>query len=200
MKTARFSDLVKQCGRPEPYPLFIEPAKDRTLQAALAAERVLTVHQETVGTSSDFATVGITEERPGMLLIFPSSLKEFRDRRVIGIKYELLADAEQSADQEPKPMRAAAKPKLKEEPRPAPPREKKLLKFPQQTQEPPTPPRAKPEKELTKAPPPPPQAAQREEQVPAIRKQLRQALKLLEQGKAVAAYQLLEKLDGSLEK
>ena len=198
MKTARFSDLVKQCGRPEPYPLFIEPAKDRTLQAALAAERVLTVHQETVGTSSDFATVGLTEERPGMLLIFPRSLKEFRERRVIGIKYELLADAEQSAHQEPEPMRAAAKPKLKEEPRPAPSREKKLLRFPQQTQEP-NPPPAKPEKEFAKAPPPPP-AVQRDQRIPPIRKQLRQALKLLEQGKAVAAYQLLEKLYGSLEK
>ncbi|HEX8312822.1 MAG TPA: hypothetical protein VF614_15980 [Chthoniobacteraceae bacterium] len=201
MKTARFSDLVKQCGHPEPYPLFIEPAKDRMLQSALAADRVLTIHQETVGTSSDFGMVGLTEERPSMVLVFPHSLKEFRDRRVIGIKYELLAESEEAAAEEPEQKPAIKRSKAKEEPRSTPSPERKLLEFPKQTSEPPSRPSAKPQQERRQAPPPsPPPQARSDERMPAIRKQLRQALKLLEQGKTVAAYQLIEKLDSSLEK
>src|SRR5436190_23939321 len=58
MKTARFTEVVQAAGKPEPYALWIDPKKDRTFQSALKQHRVLSVHQETVGTKADSGQVG----------------------------------------------------------------------------------------------------------------------------------------------
>ncbi|MEO7934338.1 MAG: hypothetical protein ABIT76_14380 [Chthoniobacterales bacterium] len=67
MKTVRFSKIVESCGQPEPYLVLMDPAKDKTLQAAVKAQRVLTVFQETVGNKADRGEVGF---QPGPLRQF----------------------------------------------------------------------------------------------------------------------------------
>jgi hypothetical protein len=49
MKTARFAAVVEAAGRPDTHLLLVSPEKDKALQAAIKTHRVLTVHQELVG-------------------------------------------------------------------------------------------------------------------------------------------------------
>ena len=65
--------------------------RDPVFQKALKNHRVLSVHQELVGTKKDHGLVGFSEGPHAQYLIFPKSLRRFADRRVIGIDYELLA-------------------------------------------------------------------------------------------------------------
>ena len=53
VKTVRFSKVVKKSGAPRTYLVLVDPGKDRTLQAAVNAQRVMTVAQETVATKTD---------------------------------------------------------------------------------------------------------------------------------------------------
>ena len=62
MKTARFATVVAKAGRPEVYLALMDPAKDRVLQAALKANRVMTVSQETVGHKTDRGQIGFKDE------------------------------------------------------------------------------------------------------------------------------------------
>lgn len=94
MKTARFADVVARCGAPEPYQLWMPAAKDPVFQKAVKAQRVLTVHQENVGTKKDYATVGFHEEPLAQFLVFPKSLRAFAGRRIIGINYDLLTPSQ----------------------------------------------------------------------------------------------------------
>lgn len=91
VKTVRFTELVRACGQPEPYTAWADPLHDLVFQKAVRETRVLTVHQETAGTRSDYGSIGYTRDRHGSLLIFPKSLHGWRDRRVVGVKYDLLA-------------------------------------------------------------------------------------------------------------
>jgi hypothetical protein len=71
-KTARFTKSVEKCGKPEVHLVLIDPAKDRTLHAAVKGHRVMTIWQEAVGTKADRGKVGF-EPGPGrQFLIFPS--------------------------------------------------------------------------------------------------------------------------------
>jgi hypothetical protein len=88
MKTVRFSEVVKSSGKPDTHLLLIAPAKDKTLQAAIKSNRVMTVYQESG--SSDYGTIGFVEGSSRQFLVFPQTLKPFADKRVIGIKYDLL--------------------------------------------------------------------------------------------------------------
>lgn len=115
MKTVRFAELVAKAGAPEAHQMWVPPAKDAAFQRALKAHRVLTVHQENVGTKKDYGVVGFHEEPHAQFLVFPKSLREFEGRRVVGVKYELLA-----ADSRPASSRQAAS--TTENPEPAPPR------------------------------------------------------------------------------
>jgi hypothetical protein len=90
MKTVRFSEVVKSSGKPDTHLLLIAPAKDKTLQAAIKSNRVMTVYQESGSTKSDYGTIGFAEGSSRQFLVFPQTLKPFADRRVIGIKYDLL--------------------------------------------------------------------------------------------------------------
>ncbi len=90
MKTVRFSEVVNSSGKPDTHLLLIAPAKDKTLQAAIKSNRIMTVYQGSGSTKSDYGTIGFVEGSSRQFLVFPQTLKSFADRRVIGIKYDLL--------------------------------------------------------------------------------------------------------------
>jgi hypothetical protein len=91
MKTARFTTIVQSAGSPTVHPLWLDPGQDKALQKALKEQRVLTVHQDVRGTRKDFGTVGLVQEPEAQFLVFPKSLRRFAGQRVVGIDYELLA-------------------------------------------------------------------------------------------------------------
>ena len=92
-KTARFTDVVKTCGKPEPVYLWTRPQEDRQFMAAVKQNRVMTIKQETVGTTRDFGLVGFIEEKNASYFVFPRPLDAFQDPRIVGIKYELVKAA-----------------------------------------------------------------------------------------------------------
>jgi hypothetical protein len=112
--------VVKKAGAPETYLLWLPPKQDSVFQRAVREDRILTVHQENVGTKKDYGMVGFREEPNAQFLVFPKSLKTFADRRIIGINYDLLAKDSRagapSAKERPKAAEKAAK---KEELKPA---------------------------------------------------------------------------------
>jgi hypothetical protein len=91
VSTVRFAKVIEACGKPDIHLLLIDPAKDKTLQAAIKADRVMTLYQESSGT--DHGVVGFEQGRSRQFLVFPKALKPFVGQRIVGIKYELLADA-----------------------------------------------------------------------------------------------------------
>ena len=91
MKTARFAELVKKAGAPDSYLLWVPSKADKVFQRAVKEHRILTIHQENVGTKKDYGVVGFHEEPNAQYLVFPKSLKTFVDRRIVGINYDLLA-------------------------------------------------------------------------------------------------------------
>ena len=90
-KTLRFSDLVKMFGRPEAVTLWQDPQADKPFMRAVQQNRVLTVKQPNVGTQKDYGIVGFRSEPSASFLIFPKSLAAAPGTKVVGIKYELLA-------------------------------------------------------------------------------------------------------------
>lgn len=89
-QTARFTLVVKDCGRPEPVTLWGNPRKDKRLQTAVDENRILTVKQETVGTRKDFGVVGFHREAKAAYFVFPKPLDKYEDRKIVGIDYALL--------------------------------------------------------------------------------------------------------------
>ena len=84
-KTIRFSQIVEECGQPNVYTLWEKPAADRRFQAQLKNNRVMTVQKSESGT--DFAIIGFKERKDARYLVFPKSLKQFAEKRVIGIDW-----------------------------------------------------------------------------------------------------------------
>jgi hypothetical protein len=84
-KTIRFSHIVEESGQPNVYTLWEKPAADRRLQAQLKNNRVMTVQKSESGT--DFGIIGFKERKGARYLVFPKSLKQFADKRVIGIDW-----------------------------------------------------------------------------------------------------------------
>jgi hypothetical protein len=84
-KTARFSQIVEECGQPNVYTLWQKPAADRGFQAQLKNNRVMTLQRSESGT--DFGIIGFKERKGARYLVFPRSLKRFADKRVIGIDW-----------------------------------------------------------------------------------------------------------------
>jgi hypothetical protein len=89
-KTARFSQIVEKCGQPNVYILWQKPAADRHFQTQLKNDRVMTVQKSESGT--DFGIIGFKERKEARYLLFPKSLKQFADRRVIGIDWTLVRE------------------------------------------------------------------------------------------------------------
>ena len=182
--TVRFSKLVELAGKPSNHLLWSDPAKDQVLQSAIRAHRVLTVRQRPVDAKADYGTVGFEKGVPAQILIFPKSINQFADKRVIGVKYELLewpnVSEKQSAttipvtrsakksQKESRPPVVAAEPANSEESATG-----RLVKFPE------------PEAE---------EEAQADPMVEDLKNKVRQAMKLLEEGKQVAAFNLLKQV------
>ena len=90
VKTARFTQVVAAAGEPKVHLLLMDPKQDREIQSALKANRILTIHQQNVGTKKDVGTVGYEQDGPVQVLVFPKSLKQFSGAKIVGINYALL--------------------------------------------------------------------------------------------------------------
>lgn len=213
MDTVRFAKIVESCGKPDTHLLLMDPGKDKALQAAIKSHRVMTVHQESGSTKTDYGTVGFEEGTSRQFLLFPKTLKPFADKRVIGIKYDLLesvavpekdhtptpvagqapeqtgAKAHKEIDNEPPktiddqaskviPKSEARKKKApagvegRERQEKAPP--DKLLEFP------------KPESSQ--------EVSDHSDELEELKRRVREAMDALEQGKQVAAFNLLKRI------
>jgi hypothetical protein len=84
-KTIRFSHIVEESGQPNVYTLWEKPAADRRFQAQLKNNRMMTVQKS--GRGTDFGIIGFKERKGARYLVFPKSLKQFADKRVIGIDW-----------------------------------------------------------------------------------------------------------------
>lgn len=154
----------------------------------------MTIHQQNVGTKKDHGTVGFSEESHAQYLIFPRSLRTFSDRKIIGVNYDLLAKdsrpvaASRESGRPKRRTTAAVKPKKR-----AANDDEKVVAFAPEP-EPETNP-APAETKVAKATAPSLRAE--EKRAAAADKRLlavmRQAMKDLDAGKAVAAYKRLEK-------
>lgn len=92
--TVRFTKIVEAVGKPEVVSLWTNPERDKNFMTAVRQNRVMSVKQETVGSAKDFGVVGFLREKNVSYLVFPKSLKEFEDRRVVGINYDLIGTPE----------------------------------------------------------------------------------------------------------
>ena len=90
IKTARFSQIIEKCGKPQVYTLWQKPAADRRLQAEVKKNRVMTILKSESGT--DFGIAGFKESREARYLIFPKSPKRFAEKRIIGIDWALVRE------------------------------------------------------------------------------------------------------------
>jgi len=90
IKTARFSQIIESCGKPQVYTLWQKPSADRQLQAQIKKTRVMTILKRESGT--DFGIVGFKESKEARHLIFPKSLKRFSEKRIIGIDWALVGE------------------------------------------------------------------------------------------------------------
>jgi hypothetical protein len=88
-KKVRFSQVTEKCGKPGVYTLWQKPSADRHLQAQLKNNRVMTILNTESGT--DFGIAGFKEKKGATYLVFPKSLKQFADQRVVGIDWTLIS-------------------------------------------------------------------------------------------------------------
>lgn len=169
-KTARFTTVVEKAGKPKVHLALLDPKKDRALQRAIKAHRVMMVHQETVGTARDFGTIGFDRKVAGQILIFPMSLEDFADSRIVGVNFDLV-------DQERETKAEAERRRKKTE-----------------RAKPKTPVRApKPSREDPEEVAHPPEPEQNEE-VAELKRGIERAVAMLEEGRQVPAFNLLQKL------
>jgi hypothetical protein len=207
MDTVRFAKVIESCGKPDTHLLLIDPAKDKILQAAIKSHRVMTVYQGSGSTKTDYGTIGFEEGGSRQFLLFPKSLKPFADKRVIGIKYDLLDSAPDLKEDRPskpvadRPAKAATVKTADRMPDKAPkvtpkPQAKKKETAPRvaaQKAEPVE--KALPDK-LVQFPKPgtTPKVPDRSDELEQLKRQVREAMDLLEQGKQVAAFNLLKRI------
>jgi hypothetical protein len=105
-KHFRFSELIKQSGRPETMTLWSKPANNPGLQQAIRQNRILTIIQKPTSKGKDFALVGFHEEKFASYLIFPKRLPKMdADAVVIGIRYDLIENKGPALGLETRPRR-----------------------------------------------------------------------------------------------
>jgi hypothetical protein len=183
MSTIRFSKIVEVAGKPIVHVLWVNPEKDPILKKAIEAERVMTVRQGLPNGKADYGTVGFEKGVSGQILIFPESLKRFADKQVTGVKYDLfewptipksqqvrkVVPPKRSAKGKPNQTQAhaAAEPAVVAEPAAT------VIKFPD------------PEGD---------DASETNAEVEELKKQVRLAIRALEEGKQVAAFKLLSRI------
>ena len=201
MQTARFAKVVAEAGKPVQHLRLVPLPKDTVLQKAERANRVLTIHQQTVGTKTDYGTVGLADDTSAQVLIFPHSLRSFEGKRIIGIDYSLFSEAPALAPPKPKEQtprhkaakpakrQSAAKPAKAEKPEPVAKGRAVTTAKPKAVAKPPPSNvvdfHSRSAKNANHEPPDLPDA---------VRDQIRKAMAELEQGKHVAAYRLLSQI------
>ncbi len=84
-KTARFSKVIENSGKPQVYTLWQKPSADHYFQAQMKKNHVMTILKSESGT--DFGIVGLKKSTEARYLIFPKSLKAFAGNRIIGIDW-----------------------------------------------------------------------------------------------------------------
>jgi hypothetical protein len=89
-KTARFSKVVENSGKPQVYTLWQKPSADRHFQAQIKKNRVMTILKSESGT--DFGIVGLKKSAEARYLIFPKSLKRFAEKRIIRVDWALVRE------------------------------------------------------------------------------------------------------------
>ncbi|HEY4814428.1 MAG TPA: hypothetical protein VIH58_07100 [Chthoniobacterales bacterium] len=206
MSTVRFSKVLEACGKPDIHLLLIDPAKDKTLQAAIKSDRVMTLYQQSGGT--DHGVVGFEQGRSRQFLVFPKPLKAFLDQRIVGIKYELLEDAvvpkKETAKQETvkppdEPRSDQTKPADQKIPalvpkagpgKPQATAPAKEAKLDQESH------KADSEDKVVKFQHPEPEKPRAVEgdEIKELKRQVRAAMDALEQGKQVVAFNLLKRI------
>jgi len=87
-KLVHFSTLVAECGRPVPYTLWTDPAKDKRFMTAVRRNRVMTV--ENLDGRKDLGIIGFVKEKNASYFVFQKSLNRFSGLEVNAIKYELV--------------------------------------------------------------------------------------------------------------
>jgi hypothetical protein len=92
-KQARFASVVEACGRPQVAVLWSRPQKDKAFMVAVRQVRVMTITQEQSGARKDFGHVGLIREKNASYFVFPKPLTRFRNRRIVGINYDLVKDS-----------------------------------------------------------------------------------------------------------
>ena len=90
MKSVRFSRVVEASGAPDEHLVLTDPSRDKTLQAAVKACRLMTVFRGARGSKAHHGEVGFKVGPIRQYLLFPKSLHRFEGRKVVGINYELL--------------------------------------------------------------------------------------------------------------
>lgn len=227
-KTVRFTQVVERSGEPQVHTLWLPPNKDPELQRAQKANRVMTIEPGSAGGKTDVGTIGFEtgSGKPAQFLIFPKSLKSFEGARVVGIKFDLVAQPKLAAvdplqhakstrprggtrkdsrtgtsNQTPAPTSTDAKPKAEERetiseevpnlpdivpfepPSPSPKEGRREKSSSEKTSRPSK--AAKPKKEKEAA------IGEHAKDATALIREVRAAMKDLERGKSVAAYQRL---------
>jgi hypothetical protein len=183
METVRFSKIVEAAGRPVVHVLWIDPDKDPILKKAVHAKRVMTVHQGSTHGKADYGTVGFQKGVSGQILIFPKSLKHFADTRVTGVKYDLL-DSATVPKRQPAPKIVPAKRVTKSKPREI----KVQATIGHSVIE------EKPAATVVNFPDPEEEDAGPTLDGEEIKKQVILAMKALEEGKQVAAFNILKRI------
>ena len=89
----RFGDLVRDSGRPTVHTLWTKPGGDKPFMQAVKRNRVLTVVQDPTSKRKDYGEIGFHQRDSASYLVFPRPLPKTSAGRVIGINYQLLADA-----------------------------------------------------------------------------------------------------------
>jgi hypothetical protein len=90
VKTARFSQVIEKCGKPQVYTLWQNPSVDRHFQAEVKKNRLMTILK--TGTGTDFGIAGYLKNTEARYLIFPKSLKRYAEKRVVGIDWALVRE------------------------------------------------------------------------------------------------------------
>lgn len=92
LKTVRFTKLVEESGHPVSVTLWTAPDEDREFSKAMREDRVLTIMQRSVGAKADYGLVGFFKASLAGYLVFPKKLRHPAETKVVGIKYDQLAE------------------------------------------------------------------------------------------------------------
>lgn len=92
-KTIRFAQAVKLSGKPRVVTLWTHPKANRDFMKAVRESRVMTLLPQNTGSKKDYGLVGFFQQPHVSFLVFPKPLPYPLETKVVGIKYDLLAES-----------------------------------------------------------------------------------------------------------